>query len=333
MASKKPKKDSNASNLLEALKFISVAQHSEGDVNQTHCRIYDGTVTAFDGGLTVGHYIDESLQACPHTQTLIAALSKCEGSISITELDSGKLSVKSGKFRALVPCVPFSDLQALQPDKPIATLTDALKDALAACIPLADDKGAEPFLCGVMLQSQTCVSTNRFVMIEAWHGIDLPPDLLIPKASANAIAKSSKPLKAFGYSDNSVTFFFDDDSFIKTQLFNCNFPKYKVILDIASNPQPLPEGFYESLDKVAPFSADNRVYFRNGFICSHPVNSEGASYEVAGLVNDVAYNPDYLNLIKPHCDVIDFRPTERMAVFFGKNVRGAIAPISTNKNG
>ncbi len=328
---RKPAAEKNkiASNLLEALKFISVAQHSDGTPMQTHCRIADGTVTGFDGGILAGHYIDETLNICPHTATLITALSKCADSISITQLDSGRLSIKSGKFRALVPCLNFDDIPAMQPDSPCAALTDDLKTALAACVPLAHDDAQEPFMCAVLLQANTAVSTNRHVIIEAWHGIDLPPNILLPKSSALAIAKSSKSLKSFGYSANSATFFFQDDSFIKTQLYIDKFPAYENLLNLESNPWPLPAGFYEALETVNPFVEDSKVYFFDDKISSSVDPLNGTTYDIEGLKNGLIFNIEYLKLIRPHLHKIHFDVNERgLALFFGENVRGGIMKIN-----
>lgn len=331
---RKPKSEQEPSALLETLKFVSVAQHSDGLPYQTHCRIAGGTVIAFDGGMAVGSFVDEELNVCPNTKILIAALEKCKERISITELDSGRLSVKSGKFRALVPCLPFGDLQAIEPDVPCANISDALKPALAAVLPLTVDSDAEPFKCAVLLQAQTVVATNRHVIIEAWHGIDLPPGLLIPRASANAIAKSKKPLKLFGFSHNSATFYFEDNSFIRTQLFESKFPAYERVLNIDTNPWPLPGGFYEALDNVATFSEDGRVYFRDGKMCSHIDDESGASFEVDGLKNDLCFNIEYLNLIREHAHKMHFDATANgMSAFFGDNVRGGIMKVSKASNG
>ena len=249
---RKPKEvTKTASALLDALKFISIAQHTEGSIYQQHCRLSEGTLTAFDGGLTVGMYVDESLNCAPHTVTFIKALERCTESIAITLQDNGKLSVKSGKLRALVPCAPLDSVLSVQPDPPCATLTDTVKTALAACITVAED-GAPAPACGVLLKANTAAATDRHMMIEAWHGINLPV-VFMPRVSAKAIAESKKPLKAFGFSDTSATFYFEDDSFIKTQLFDATaFPKYEHVVDRESNPWPLPGGVYEGLTTVEP---------------------------------------------------------------------------------
>jgi DNA polymerase III sliding clamp (beta) subunit (PCNA family) len=297
---------------------------------QTHCRIANGTIVGFDGGLMAGCYTEETLRVCPHTKTLIAALSKCEGAISITELDSGRLSIKSGKFNARVPCIPFEDIPPVSPDNPCATLTDDLKAALRAVLPLADHTADRPAFAGVLVQAGTVATTNGAVLLEAWHGIDLPP-ILLPKASAEAICKNPKKLTEFGFSHNSASFFYEDGSFIKTQLFENVFPDYKRLLDVESNPAELPEGFYEAIEKVMPFAEEGRVYFIDGKISSHPSLEEGASYAVAGIIDGIGFSGNFLKIIKDHFKKVHFNFNERgMNLFFNETgtVRGGIMKVN-----
>lgn len=325
---RKPKAEAQEpSALLSALQFIAVAQNSEGLPFQTHCRIADGTLTGTNGGITAGTLVSDSLHACPHTATLITALSKCTESISITELDSGRLSVKSGKFRALVPCVPFSDIGVVEPDPPCANVTDALKTALLAVSCLVADNSSETLKSCVLLQANSAIATNRHVILEAWHGIDLPPNIQIPKASVLAICKTDKPLKMFGFSENSATFYYEDDSFVKTALFATQYPDLSRVLVNEDNakPCPLPVGFYEALDKVAPFSTDGAVRFDKDLLKSHTEPDLGASIELEGLTEGLIFNVDYLKLIKPFAKRIHFKYAPNgLAVFFGDGIRGGI---------
>ena len=56
-----------------------------------------------------------------------------------------------------------------------------------------------------------------------------------------------KQLVKFGYSDTSFTLFFQDQSWIKTQLHNENWPDTDKILSVESKQIPIPEGFYKAL--------------------------------------------------------------------------------------
>ncbi len=331
--SKKPKTESNGSALLEALKFISVAQHSEGENWQTHCLIDNDRISAYDGGLSAGIKVEPtSIHACPHTKTLIEALSRCEDSVSITQLDSGRLSVKSGKFRALVPCLEMDLLGPPFPDDPCATLTDALKTALGSVSQAADDNPGEhqPYKGAILMGPGSVTASNGHVLLQAWHGIDLPPNILLPKASALIIAKQKKEMKRFGFSLNSVTFYFDDESYIKTQLFAFEkYPDFERILNVSDRQfVPMVSGFFEALDKVESFSETKAVYIHSGALHSHPEEQQkGASFDVEGLQLEAIFNIEYLKICKDH--MIDVAWSEKPAqatLFNSPLVRGAIMP-------
>jgi hypothetical protein len=316
-----------SSALLSALRFISVAQKEDGLVYQSHSILANNYAIAFDGVIAAGARIDEDLQACPHTLRLVAALSKCGESLAITQLDRDRLSIKSEKFKAVIPCAEYETLNHIQPDMPCASIDDRLKQGLSVVSCLISDNAKTVVESAILIQANSMVSTNRHVMLEFWHGIDLPPNLLVPKSFAQAIVKSPKKLARFGFSQSSVTFYFEDESWIRTQLYQEQYPNVSRVLDAAANPWPLPQNFYLALGAVESFCEDNRLYFREGLLASHSVEGAGATYEVAGLPNGLIFNPNYLRVIEPHIKTIDFIGQNGIAYFYGESVRGAICGI------
>src|SRR5690349_12164751 len=118
------------SSLLRALDFVAVAQKDKGAPYQTHVALTRNTAIAFDGVLAAGHIIEEDLTASPHTLTLVNALNKAEGVLSVTQLDSGRLSVKAGKFKALVPCLPDATLPGIGPDPRVGVIDNRIRTGL-----------------------------------------------------------------------------------------------------------------------------------------------------------------------------------------------------------
>ena len=332
---RKPKEpNSGAASLIEALKFVALAQQKEGAPYQTHCIINGGRVGAFNGIFATGHLIEDDLSACPHTVKLLDALGKCGANLAITQLDSGRLSIKSDRFKALVPCVPFESLGFIEPDPPIASIDDRLKIGFDMVAPLLNESAQKAMLAAALLQSNSIVGTNGSLLIEFWHGIDLPPGLLIPKATMTAISKTGKKLSKFGYSANSATFFFEDNSFIKSQLYSESYPDYTMLFHDNCNPWPLPEGFFEGIEKLNSLSDDKTVYFTNGSLAVKDAQkNESGSFEVQGLQDGLAFNMEYLLIAKPVFKKVDFEvsPGSTKAAFFGENVRGLLMGIRFGK--
>lgn len=326
---RKPKEqNSGAASLIEALKFVGLAQQKEGTPVQTHCIISNGRMMAFNGIFATGHLIEDDLSACPHTTRLLDALGKCGASLSITQLDSGRLSIKSDRFKAFVPCVGFSELPVIEPDAPCAVIDDRLKAGFDMVAPILSETAQKAMFAGALLQAGSIVGTNGHVLVEFWHGIDLPPGLLIPKAALQAVTKTSKKLTRFGFSPNSATFFFEDDSFIKTQLYSEAYPDYNRIFPANVNPWPLPEGFFEAVRKMQSLSDDKIAYFdEHGIIVKDAQKNQSGSYEIEGLKKGLAFNMEYLSIVEAIFKQVDFDAEPGKAVFFGENARGALMGI------
>lgn len=312
-----------ASGLIEALKFVLPAQSKEGQPHHVHSVFYGGFVIASNGMLTIGHPVEEDINACPNTHELLKALQKCGEKLSITQLDLGRLSIKSDRFKALVDCERFEVMPYVGPDVQCAAIDDRIRTGIEVVSVLASENASRTSMACVMLQANTVVGTNGHVLMEYWHGIDLPPNILIPKAAAKAICNVGKKLVGFGYSYSSATFFYEDQSYIKTQLFEEQYVNYGAVLNVPTNPFPLPADFYKALDTVEAFSENTKVYFTETAMRSHEESSnKGATFDIEGLPKGQIYNSEYLQLVRAGFVNVDFQ--ENKAFFFADNVRGAI---------
>ncbi|WEL95552.1 hypothetical protein [Xanthomonas phage vB_XooS_NR08] len=320
------KKTANpAASLIAALKFISVAQKKAGPVNIQFCHIAHNWAAAFDGVLTVAAPIEEDLTACPHTLQFIDALSKAGDELSITQLTANTLAVSSGVFRALVPCVAFDEVPIMPPDPQCAVIDDRVKAALAAVAGLATDGAPNATYAAVLLQAGSAVATNGAALLEAWHGIDLPPGLMLPKAAASAIAKASKALTGFGYSQSSATFYFEDGSFIKSQLYGERYPNYASVLDVPNlNLWPIPEDFYRGVRAIESFSPNGHVFFEDGAVLSRMHKEEASTYRIEGLPERMGFSAKLLLSVEHAFKKAHFDAETNKVIFYGDNVRGAV---------
>lgn len=318
-------------NLLQSLKFISVAQLKRDVLApyQNHCILKNGFVVASNGILSAGCKIEEDLECCPQTLALISALSNCGEKLTITQLN-GNLSIKSGRFSAVVPC--FSeDLPEPKSDAKIAIISDVLKSALAKVSHIAVDQGKTVLESAVLIQAGTVAATSGFVILEAWHGIDLPK-CVVPKTFVSAVCDTDKKLANFGYSQNSITFWFEDESWIKTQLYFEKYPDIAYILNVEVEPKPLTEGFYNAIRQVEDFvetGKDRRdkgvVYLTSKGVRSRAKEGEGAFYEIEGLPDGFAFKVKQLKQVEDVCKQVAFDNSKLYC--FADNVRGIVQGV------
>lgn len=325
---RKPK-EAQSSSLVTALKFISAAQRDAGSPMRVFCRLKDGYAMASDGILTACHKIEEDLDARPHTGKLLSALSHCGKNLSITQLENNQLAIKSGKFFAHVPCCAEDDLPEFEPDQPIAPIDDNIKTGFKRIAHLAQEGAQTIILSSILLSTGSMRATNGSVILEFWHGLSLPT-LAIPKIFASAVSGVASPLVQFGFSASSVTFWFEDGSWLKSQLFAEQWPDLGDVFGPGqvSTPFPLPAKFYEALRSVEDFCVDGAekgiVWISPEGISSHKNFKDGASYQLPGLYNGV-FAVRQLKNIEGCCEKIYFQ--DHSAYFWGDKVRGIIMGV------
>jgi hypothetical protein len=323
---RKPKIDKPQNALLEALKFLSLVTKDVGSLNETHIILANKTASAFNGVLSAGISIQEELFTCPHNHMMIKALQKCGSTLSITQLNQSQLSIKSDKFKAIIPCLDPTLLQTTIPDQPIATINDSFKAGLACVGTLANENAQSVICASILMNGGSLISTDRNMVIEYWHGNDLPPGLSLPKAIVTALTKCTKKLKNFGHNQHSATFWFEDGAWIKTQLYPSEWPDVSSILNRPSNPQPLPADFWPAFDATESFSIDGTLITRDGCLYSHADLNAGASFECPGIPPGLTIKASQWALIRSWVKTVDwYADNNKCIMAYGDNVRAAIA--------
>jgi len=316
--------------LLAALKFIALAQHETGAPNQVNCRLLDNSITAYDGVLACGAYLPETVPAiCPNTMQLIKAMEKASD-VSALSFETNSIIVKTNKFRAIVPCVPGTDLMFIYPDQPLYELTNNFRSAAMTAAIWTKENAQTVVAASIMLRPGSCVGTNGRALIEVWHGVDMPSGLIVPKTFIDALGKVKKNITRFGFSDTSLTIWFDDNSWLKTQLYSEQWPNIDLFLAYTETAKPelVTKEFWEAIKTISVFSEDGRIFMNEGFVCSHKSTAKGAEYKLKGLPSDQSYDFKLLLAISELATSFDWEGNDRVTCFFGDKLRGVLAKSS-----
>lgn len=317
--------------VLSALKFVAKAQREHGTQSQMHCRVINNQLIGYDGILACGMILQTPLpETCPNTFQFIHALERAKDASSIT-FENTTITVKTAKFKATVPCIAGHDMQFIFPDQCMYELNDAFTLALGKAAIFTKEGAQTVAAASVMTRNGSIVGTDTTALIEVYHGNPTPDGLIIPKSFVDAATKTAKRVVGFGYTETSFTLWYDDQSWIKTQLYVEPWPNISGIIaytETANNIREIDKDFWAGVTAVQAFSEDGRIYFDDAFICSHINKGVGAEYRVKDLPKEKqAYN--YKNLLKLQdiAGKFDFTANERMALFFGENIRGALSKM------
>jgi hypothetical protein len=324
--------------LLAAVDFVGIVETDAFEHSQ-YARLSDNFIIAYSNVMVAGHPIAEEINLCPQTAKLRAALIRCGRTLAITEAN-GQISIKGDKLRALVPCLA-EPLANMSPDMPVIQGDfEILKEAFKAGNTVADEKSERMMFASLLLDRNTLTATNGLVLIQYWHGIaNLPPGTVIPKVFAQAVAGVKYKITGIGGAFDptagfmrSLTIWFDNGSWLKTQCYEDRWQDISKVIDVATNPIPVYEGLFEAVEAVEPFCESQAVYFCTNAVQSHPEGEAGAIYEVKDLPAGKIFNPKLIRQVAPYVKTIDlFAATDRGFFFGGTEanpVRGVFMGMS-----
>ena len=317
--------------MLEALKFTkgAIARKDFAPV-LTHFRIEGGRITGYNGSMALSSPIPLELTCSPKATDFIKALDTCRGTISIHEMPNGSIVVQSGTFKASVKCStdPFPAL-TLTGDR--VELREGILAPLKLLAPFISEDASRQWSRGILFRGKSAFATDNLVIVETWLGYDFPLDLNIPKTAVTELLRIGLEPDYLVVSHTSCIFHFPGDRWLLTHTYSTEWPDVTRILDRECSPLDIPEGLFQGVRDVSPFSDDlGRIFLGSGKVSTVSLNHEdlGTVSEVPGLiVEDGCYHKDALASLEPVAKKIDLALYPKPCLFYGEALRGAILGI------
>jgi hypothetical protein len=313
------------SELQKAMEFLDL-------INTPYCVIENGTGVAFDSIVAAGVVIQEDINAAPVTSLMALAIAQAGLEFQIVHFEgypAKKLQVTAPAFQAFIDCENPERIPRAIPDAPLGPINDNVATGLRIVGSLANAKGETVAESCVQLNNSSVVGTDNSVALEYWHGCNMPDGLLVPKQAIAVVAKVKKRMTQFGFSKNTLTFWYEDGSWIRTNLYTEKYPDIRTLINRPTQPRDVPKTLFAAAKRIAPFSHEGRLFICNGYISSHPnvrKNHVGSEMEYIGDQHEPrTYLWDHLKLIAKLVTQWDEVTNEYATYFFGENLRGAIA--------
>ena len=287
-----PKKPKNpAQKFLDALNFVKPIRKKKGGFDETHCMVVDNWLVASDSVITMGTPVDDNLTYCPHVHNSIAAFSKIREEVSIAQISEYELSVVSGNMRTVINCIPPGSFPIPFPDNPNPEFSvfDSLQSDLKLCYPIADEKSKKAFEAGVLVNyyGVTCTDSAAIVWTNRFHEIDDFPSFVIPKKAAELVGKHKFKISGIGGSEESVTFWFENGSFLRTKNFKTDYPNVLSVIENSPDDdyfEEIPKDFFDNVKTLKGFSKakpkDALIHFSD-----IEISCDGARFEFESIGN------------------------------------------------
>lgn len=313
--------------MLEALKFASAAVGKRAFVEgATHFLIKDGMVRATNGVIAMAAPIPLAVECAPEAIPMVKAIGNCEDATQLTLLANGKLNIKSGAFKANIPCTdkisahvdPVGEYYEINGAELIA--------GLKALNPFVGSDASRRWGMSVLIKNGSAYATNNVCIAQYWFGTPFPIDVVLSAEAVEALVKIKETPVRVQVKETSITFHYDSGCWMQsTTLVNEWPPSIDQVMDIESKPQAIDPALFAALVKLKPFATDSgRVYIEHGVVRTHADEAEGASYMLQDDSVHGIYALEILMMLKDNVDTADLTRYPEPCTFFGKNFRGVL---------
>lgn len=314
--------------MLSSLRFVQGAVQKNGiSPELEHFIIKGGRVTGFNGYMALSAPLPLDIEALPKADVFHKALQACGEAVAISQTPAGRLHIQSGGFSVYVPCIDQAVFEA-KPEGISYPAPAGIAKTFARALPFIGDDASRPWAMGLSVANGTYTATNNIILMQIWDGHQLPA-INCPRFAVAEVARIKEdPVEIKVDGHNSVSFIYEDGRWLRSQLLAQEWPEEQMnnILNRPCNPTPLPEGFFDGVDRLAPFVTDGPstpiVFTETGLSTARPGSEEGASCVLAGLPAGNAYRLKALQLLRGEVETIDL--TIQPSLFFGERSRGAL---------
>lgn len=312
--------------MLKELKFVMGAVGKKDLLPAlTHFRIENNTVRSFNGTIALSTPIPLDINCVPKAEPLVKAIQNCDETVTLNMTPNGKLSIKSGAFRALIECVDHETPHAVPEGEFFDIDGEALLSAMQGVSPFIGNDASRPWSNGVLLMGHSAFATNNVMAVEYWCGKPFPRICNVPKAAIKEMLRIKEAPIAAQATDTSITFHYEGDRWLRTQLLETAWPDIPKLLTMQSNQVPVDPRLFESLDKLKPFADKmGRVFFKDGTMSTHSHKDEGASVELDTINFNGIYQMEMFILMKGIALTADFTSYPKPCMFMGNMLRGVI---------
>jgi hypothetical protein len=299
--------------ILNALKFVSVAQEKSDNYFTSHVEIKDGIATCTNSIVTASVPVPTGLNACPHTEMFMKALEQCgNGQFSLADIDGNEVEISCGNFKASVPAVRemlFSEHGGIGLDIDDDTST-RFHDFVNGCKKFLAKKYNEIHKSSVLLGSNTAIVSDGTILAEVIHPLgELPKEIILPREFINIMRKpivKSKTITRVEIGGDNFTVYFGENRWISTRLYEYGWPagiRDKInTMPTPDNCTAISENTREQLSVIADFTRDNRVYFQNGVAFSVATNEKRSSEIETEDIGNGSFDNKAIKTVSPLCD-------------------------------
>lgn len=194
----------------------------------THFFFNDGRIQGNNARFAIDAPLDfVANRICVPAAAFTRAIDSCGDNEPTLELRDGHLLLRAGRLRIKLPTLDAGQYPSMEPD-PVAFEPEApLLPVLSALAPFIAEDANQVWPMGVWLSDAGfAYATNNIILLR--YACDFMAntghDINLPGSAVEELVRIGEEPVEFGVSANSVTFYFADGSWLKSQLIDKEWP-------------------------------------------------------------------------------------------------------------
>lgn len=218
---------------------------------------YNGRVQGQNGRIAIDAPFPNLGDFTVPAERFLKAVDACDDAPTVALTDGGKLSVRKGKFRALLPLGEHSAF-------PLATKEGALLSAGGGFLPMLrklrpfiSDDASRPWSNGILLRDGYAYATNNVIMARTPFAWDFG-DINLPVYAVDELLRIGEEPAELLLQESALTFVLGD-AWLRAQLLTGEWPDVASRMDVLEQGAPVPDGIAAAIEKILPFCPDPKL--------------------------------------------------------------------------
>lgn len=265
----------------ETLTFVrgAVANREGAIPVLTRFHISKGRIQGTNGRVAIEAPCEEleGIEVLVQADKFLSAVDACDSEPKIEMTDSGRLSVKRGKFKCFLPVQLLEAFphHVVTPG-PVQKIKELLP-TLRALRPFIGEDATRPWVLTIIADGQNAYATNSNMMAS------IPAKGLkfqLPVFLIDELLRIGIEPDAYAQNENSITFYYDDyTSWLRSQLIVDEWPieTAKELLSWKLKIKDYPKDLVTSIESLLPFCPDQKlplIFFTENGISTAPGDTE-----------------------------------------------------------
>ena len=311
--------------MLETLSFVRGAVAKKDFIPAlTHFHIKNGIIQSANGVMTLSSPIDIDLEASPRAVDFIRVIKTCKKETSLHLTKAGRLAVKSGRFKAFVPCAE-TEYPHVQPKGVHYTVPETFLETIKVLAPFMAEDASRPWANGMLFKDRSVFVTNNVLLVQKWLDIPFPVTANIPKAAIKELIRIKENPQTLQLDESKLTLHFAGGRWLQTSLNKLEWPDLEAVLNRESNQVTIDNRLQEIVQEIAPFVDEmGRVYFHDNTVTTTKEEEEGVLFENENAHHTGCYHFKQLEHMLTVAKTIDLTCYPKPSIFYGEKLRGAI---------